>query len=37
MLLLLTYPLIIEELRLEDTPRVRFRFPDIAIAGVSLD
>ena len=37
MLPLLTYPLIIEELRSEDTPRGRFRFPDIAIAGASLD
>lgn len=26
----LTYPLIIEELRPEDTPRGRFRFPHIA-------
>ena len=35
----LTYPLIIEELRPEDTPRGRFRFPDIAVpdpaAGVA--
>ena len=27
---ILTYPLIIEELRPEDTPRGRFRFPHIA-------
>jgi len=26
----LTYPLIIEEWRPEETPRGRFRFPDIA-------